>query len=72
MKKAAFYWYVYVFSVNYDAIAVDYMLKNAQIFKGKEWYNIKWIDLSKNDFYSKYILWLQCIKCKSIKMCLNE
>ena len=36
MKKAAFYWYVYVFSVNYDAIAVDDMLKNAQIFKGKE------------------------------------
>ena len=35
MKKTAFYWYVYVFSVNYDAIAVDDMLKMHRFLKEK-------------------------------------
>ena len=67
MKKTGLNGYVYDFGVNYDAIAVDDILdihkylmkKNDIIFK-------------KCLFCRISIFWLQCIKCKSIKMRFNK
>ena len=44
MKKTGLNGYIYDFSVDYDAIAVDDML---QVLNKKEWYSIKCLDLLK-------------------------
>ena len=57
MEKAGLNGYVYDFSVDYDDVAVDDIL------------NIHKYLMKKNNIIRNG---LQCIKCKSIKMCFNE
>ena len=56
MKKTGLNGYVYDFSVDYDAIAVDDILDIHNYLMEKKQYNIKCLDLSKNVFLQQYLL----------------
>ena len=62
-KKTGLNGYVYDFSVDYDAIAVD---------DGIEKYNIKSLDLLKKGFLQRLPFWFKCIECKFFRMSFNE
>ena len=49
-KKTGLNGYVFDFSVDYDAIAVDDILDHTQKFHGKEWHSVKCLDLFKKCF----------------------
>ena len=51
MKKTESNRYVYDFGVDYDAIAVDDILRHSQLFNEKEWHSItKCLGLLKGVF----------------------
>ena len=51
MKKTGLNRYVYDFSVDYDAIAVDDILDIYKYLMEKKWNNIKCLDLLTNVFF---------------------
>ena len=71
MKKTGLNGYVYDFSVDYDAIAVDDILDIHKYLMENN--NIKrCLDLFKNVFYSNSFFQLQCIEFEFFRMCFNE
>ena len=71
LKKIEFYGYIYGFSVDYDALAVDDIL-GIQKYLMKTNDTIQNLDYRRIIFHSNDIFWLERLKCKSIKMCCNE